>query len=60
MSDFGTVVNNQTGLEYRIPSANHAIVNTNGPFFNGGSRFGSFGAATSGGRALAILHEEEI
>ena len=32
-SDFGTVVNTRTGLEYRMPSANHAVVNTNGAFF---------------------------
>jgi RHS repeat-associated protein len=56
MSNFGTVTNTQTSLEYRMPAAGSAKVNTFGPFFQGG-RFGSFNALSRQGRALAILHE---
>jgi RHS repeat-associated protein len=56
MSNFGIVTNAQTGLEYRLPGANNAIVNQLGPFFNPG-RFGSFQSTSRAGRALAILHE---
>lgn len=56
MSNFGTVTNVQTGLEYRMPGAGSAKVNTFGPFFQGGS-FGSFNSLSRQGRALAILHE---
>jgi len=54
LSNFGTVQNVATGLEYQMPAS--AIVNQRGPFFGSGS-FGSFSSTSRAGRALAILHE---
>jgi hypothetical protein len=56
MSNFGSVTNAATGLEYRLPAQGSAIVNRIGPFYNAG-RVGSFTSNSRQGRALAILHE---